>query len=66
MGHVSCKADVDVWLKPEARPNGFQRCSPALCFVDDVLVMRHNAMTRAKQIKERHQQAISAESGINA
>jgi hypothetical protein len=38
MGHASCKADVDVWFKPEARPDdGFQRCFRMLCHVEDVL-----------------------------
>jgi hypothetical protein len=42
MGHVSCKANADVWLKPETRPrDGFQHCWCALCCVDDVTAAHH-------------------------
>jgi hypothetical protein len=54
MGHVSCKADADVWLKPKTRPDdGFQCHSCMLCCVDDVLATHHNAMTQTQQINKQ-------------
>jgi hypothetical protein len=53
IGHASCKADADVWLKPETRPdNGFQ-CFHALWHVDNVLAMHDDAMTQTQQINKK-------------
>jgi hypothetical protein len=54
MGCVSCKADNDLWFKPKARPDDrFQHHSYALCYVDDVLAMHHDAMTQIQQINKQ-------------
>ena len=44
IGYESCKADLDLWLKPEIRPeDGVQYCSYLLCYVDAILCIHHNA-----------------------
>ena len=37
--YVPLKADTDVWIRPEVRPNGSELYDMALCYVDDVLVI---------------------------
>ena len=42
--YQSCKADPDLWLKPEIRPeDGVKYYSYLLCYVDDILCIHHNA-----------------------
>ena len=37
MGYQSCKANPDLWLKPEQRPeDGVKYYSYILCYVDDI------------------------------
>ena len=47
------KADPDVWLRPAAKPDGFEYYELVLCYFDDVLCMSHNAMETMKGI-QRH------------
>jgi hypothetical protein len=44
LGYESCKADADVWLKAETRPDGFKYYSYVLCYVDAILCIHHDAM----------------------
>ena len=38
LGYQSCKADLDLWLKPEIRPeDGVIYYSYSLCYVDEIL-----------------------------
>ena len=54
LGYESCKADADVWLKPETRPSdGFKYYSYVLCYVDDVLAVHHDAMQQIRAINKR-------------
>ena len=44
MGCEPCKADLNLWLKPEIRPgDGVKYYSYLLCYVDDILCIHHNA-----------------------
>ena len=44
LGYQSCKADPDLLLKPEIRPDdGVKYYSYLLCYVDDILCIHHNA-----------------------
>jgi hypothetical protein len=44
MGYTSCKANPDLWMKVELRPdNNFKYYSYILIYVDDILVIHHNA-----------------------
>ena len=44
MCYQSCKADPDLWLEPEVRPeDGVKYYSYILCYVDDILCIHHNA-----------------------
>jgi hypothetical protein len=53
LGYESCKADADVWLKAETRPDGFKYYSYVLCYVDDVLCIHHDAMNQILAIGKR-------------
>ena len=40
-----CKADLDLWMKPEVDPDdGHEYWSYVLIYVDDILVIHHDAM----------------------
>ena len=44
LGYESCKTNLDLWLKPEIRPeDGVQYYSYLLCYVDDILCIHQNA-----------------------
>jgi hypothetical protein len=53
LGYESCKADADVWLKAETRPDGFKYYSYVLCYVDDVLCVHHDSMQILLNIGKR-------------
>ena len=43
-GYQSSKADLDLWFKPEIRPeDGVKYYSYILCYIDDILCIHHNA-----------------------
>ena len=45
MGYTSCKANPDLWMKAELRPDdNFKYYSYILIYVDDILVAHHYAM----------------------
>jgi hypothetical protein len=51
LGYTPCLADPDLWMKPEVDPDGnFEYYSYILCYVDDVLVIHHDAMTQLMKI----------------
>ena len=51
LGYESCLADPDLWMKAEVRPDdGFKYYSYILCYVDDILVIHHDAMKVIHQI----------------
>ena len=51
MGYTSCKDDPDIWLKAELRPDdNFKYYSYILIYVDDILVIHHDAMSILAQI----------------
>jgi hypothetical protein len=45
------KADLNVWLRPVVKPDGFEYYELVLCYGDDVLCMSHNAMKTMKGIQ---------------
>ena len=43
LGYQSCKADTDLWFKPEIRPEDkVQYYSYLLCYVNNILCVYHN------------------------
>jgi hypothetical protein len=40
--YVACKADPDVWMQPETKPDGFKYWSYILVYTDDLLVIHEN------------------------
>ena len=53
MGFTSCKADPDLWLKATTRPdNNSVYYSYILGYVNDILVVHHNAMSILNQLNE--------------
>ncbi|KAL7526268.1 LOW QUALITY PROTEIN: hypothetical protein ACHAXR_003858, partial [Thalassiosira sp. AJA248-18] len=49
-GYASCKADPDLWLKSTIDEDGTEYYSYVLCYVDDVLVVHHDAMSVLNKI----------------
>ena len=50
--YVSCKANPNLWLKPEIRPeDGVKYYSYLLCYGDNVLYTHHNANTVLPQLQ---------------
>jgi hypothetical protein len=46
MGYTSCKADPDLWYKAETRlADNFMYYAYILCYVDDILCVRHDPMS---------------------
>ena len=43
---------MDLWLRPEVNPNGFEYYEYILCCVDDVLYISHNPRKLMKKIQE--------------
>jgi hypothetical protein len=53
MGYISCKAFPDLWYKAETRPvNNFRYYAYILCYVDDILCVRHDHMPVLNSINE--------------
>jgi hypothetical protein len=53
MGYSSCKADPDLWMKAERRPDdNFNYYSYILVYVDDILVVHHDAMSVLAQLNK--------------
>jgi hypothetical protein len=53
MGYTSCKADPDLWMKEELRPDdNFKYYSYILVYVDDILVVHHDAMSVLARIND--------------
>ena len=50
MGYTSYRGDNDLWMKPETDSDGDKYYSYILCYVDDVLVVHHHAMTTLMKI----------------
>jgi hypothetical protein len=46
MGYTSCKAYPNLWMKKELRPDdNFKYYCNILCYVDDIIVVHHDAMS---------------------
>ena len=54
MGFKSCLADPDVYLRPATRPDGHEYYEYILVYVDDVLVISHQAQLVMDQLGERY------------
>ena len=53
LGYQSCKANQDLWLKPEIRPEDKVKYnSYLLCYVDDILCIHHNVDTMLERLHE--------------
>ena len=51
LGWQSCKANQDVWLKPEVRgSDGYQYYAYCLLYVDDILIVHHDGVRMLDQI----------------
>ena len=52
IGNTPCRGDNDVWMKPEIDPDGDEYYSYILFYVDDVLVVHHDAMKTLMKIEK--------------
>ena len=50
LGFQTCLADNDVWIKAQTKPDGSQYYAYVLIYVDDILVMHHDAKRVMAQI----------------
>ena len=50
IGYRPSKADADVWMRPAIKGNGFKYWEYILCYVDDILVISHQASKTMKSI----------------
>ena len=41
LGFTSCRADPDVWMRADTKPNGEEYFEDVLLYVDDILVISH-------------------------
>ena len=42
MGYQSTKADPDVWIRAQVKPDGFEYYEMVLVYVDDIMVLSHD------------------------
>ena len=52
LGYKPCLADTYIWLNPEVSDDGVEYYSYILCYVDDILVVYHNARSDLDQIDQ--------------
>jgi len=52
LGYTSSLANPDVWLRPAKKPNGFEYYEYVLVYVDDQLVLSHQAEVTMKFLEE--------------
>jgi hypothetical protein len=45
LGYTSSLADPDVWYRADSKPNGFEYYLYILVYLDDILVISHDAKT---------------------
>ena len=50
IGYTPYRGDNDLWMKPEIEPDGNEYYSYILCYVDDVMVVHHDAMKTLTKI----------------
>ncbi len=52
LGYVPTKADPDVWIKPETKPDGTEYYAMILVYVDDCLHIHHNCKTLMDRLNQ--------------
>ena len=52
LGYKSCPSDHDLWYKAEFELDGDKYYAYILCYVDDILVVHHDAMPIMKKINK--------------
>jgi Reverse transcriptase (RNA-dependent DNA polymerase) len=50
LNHTPMKADPDVWIRPEVKPDGFEYYEMVLVYVNDVLCISHDPAVTMKGI----------------
>ena len=50
IGYTPCRCYNDLWMKLDIDPDGYEYYSYILCYVNDVLVVHHDAMTTLMNI----------------
>jgi hypothetical protein len=52
LGYLPCLADNDVWYKAETKPDGLKYYAYVLIYVDNILVIHHDAMAALMEINK--------------
>ena len=61
LGYTPCRADPDLWMKPEIRPSdGHKYYAYVLLYVDDVLVIHHDANAELEKIDKHFEMKPSS------
>lgn len=55
LGYQRCKADYDVWLRPNRKQDGFEYYEYVLIFVDDILAISHEPMETMTKLAELYE-----------
>ena len=58
--YTPCRGDNELWMKPEIDPDGDKYYSYILCYVDDVLVVHHDAMKTLMNIDKYFKLKLSS------
>ena len=53
LGYRPSKADDDVWMRPAIKGDGFKYWEYILCYVDDILVISHQALRTMQNIGKK-------------
>lgn len=54
MGYTPTKADPDVWMKPETKPDGVEYYAYVLVYVDDLLHLHHDPKLFMQSLEEKY------------
>ena len=52
LGYTSTKADPDVWIRAQVKPDGFEYYEMVLVYVDDIMVLSHDTKPTMAAIAE--------------
>ena len=52
MGYSPIHTNLDLWLRPEVKPYGFEYYKYILCYVENVLCISHKLRKSMKKIQE--------------
>ena len=55
IGYTSTRADLDVWIWPAFKPDGFEYYEMVLVYVDNILHLSHNTNPTMEALRRLHE-----------